>query len=393
MNSLLGLIAGLILAKVLAPEGRGLLAIALAWPGIALAFLGLGLRNVAAFFAARHPDRHGEVLRACLQLALLCTTVIYVVGFAGSWLFARDNPDLFKALLIGFLATPFALLSGIRRGMLNSINLKLWSRVRLIQPAVYAGTVVLVALSGHLTVVAGAVAYFASLFVSAGCCWWIARTPVARRTGRSFGELRRAMLAYGFKSSLALSAQVTNVRLDVALLGIFLPASQVGLYAVASSLTQYIVPLSTAAAPWVFPRIARRAPTAKSWREAQRAVRLTICLAGAVAVLMGLLAPVILGRVLGPEWLDALVPLWILLVGAVMQSVRFTLVSIASAYNRPELSAYSEVLAAAVTVVALWPMVELFGVTGAAVGERHGVLDQCASAAPWHHPGRAGGCG
>ena len=169
MNSLLGLIAGLILAKVLAPEGRGLLAIALAWPGIALAFLGLGLRNVAAFFAARHPDRHGEVLRACLQLALVCTTVIYVVGFAGSWLFARDNPDLFKALLIGFLATPFALLTGIRRGMLNSINLKLWSRVRLIQPAVYAGTVVLVALSGHLTVVAGAVAYLVSLVVAAGC--------------------------------------------------------------------------------------------------------------------------------------------------------------------------------------------------------------------------------
>ena len=82
---------------------------------------------------------------------------------------------------------------------------------------------------------------------------------------------------------------------------------------------------------------------------------------------MGVLAPLLLGRVLGPEWLAALVPLWILLVGAVVQAVRQTLISIASAYNRPGLTAQSEGVAAIVTVGALWPMVHFFGINGAAI--------------------------
>ena len=367
INSLLGLTAGLVLAKVLEPDGRGLLAIALAWSGIALVVFGLGLRNAAAFFAARYPDRHGEVLRASLQVAAASTVVILAVGITATTVFVDDETELYTALLVAFSATPFALVTGIGRGMLNAIDLKLWSRVRLVQPGVYAGAVLLFAVSGHLTVVAGAVAYLASLVVSAGWVWWVSPTKLAPGSGTAFRALRRDLVRYGFKSSLALSAQVTNVRLDVALLGIFLPVSQVGLYAVAASLAQYIVPLSTAAAPWVFPRIARGAPTARSWAEAQRAVRLTVALAGGMAVAVGAVAPVLLGRVLGPEWLPALVPLWILLVGAVMQAVRFTQVSIASAYNRPELTAYSEALAAVVTVVALWPMVELLGVYGAAI--------------------------
>ena len=367
MNSLLGLIAGLVLAKFLAPEGRGLLAIALAWPSIALAFLGLGLRNAAAYFAARYPDQRGEVLRASLQLALVSTVVIYALGFSASWWLVGDRPEIFQALLIGFLATPFALITGVGRGMINSLDLKLWSRVRLIQPAVYAVTIVVVAFAGSLTVVLGAVAYALSLAVSMVSVWWVIPSRDGFRASESFGGLRKALLWYGFRSSLASSAQVTNVRLDIALLGILVPATDVGLYAVASSLTQYIVPLSTAAAPWVFPRIAKADPSARSWADAQRAVRITVMIAGALALLLALAAPLLLGRFLGDQWTPALVPLWILLLGAVMQSVRFTQVSIASAFNRPELSAHSEGLAALVTVVLLWPMVQLLGVNGAAI--------------------------
>ena len=58
--------------------------------------------------------------------------------------------------------------------------------------------------------------------------------------------------------------------------------------------------------------------------------------------------------------------MWILLAGAVLQSIRFTLVSVASGFNRPELSAHSEGIAALVTVVLLWPMVQVFGLLGAA---------------------------
>ena len=59
--------------------------------------------------------------------------------------------------------------------------------------------------------------------------------------------------------------------------------------------------------------------------------------------------------------------LWILLVGSVVQAARQTLISVASAFNRPGLTAQSEGVAAVVTVGALWPMVHLLGINGAAI--------------------------
>ena len=335
-------------------------------PALRLRFLGLGLSNVAAFFAARYPQRHGEVLRATLGLALLCTVFIYSLGLIGSWVFARHNAELLAALSIAFLATPFALVTGIGRGMVNSIDLRLWSRLRLIQPVVYLAIVGTVAAFGALSVAAGAWAYFGSLLASTICVYWIIPSREGFATSAGYGVLRREMIRYGFKSSMARTAQVANVRFDIALLGVMLPASQVGLYAVASSLTQYVVPLSTAAAPWVFPRLARLGPSQKSMEQARRAVRITALLAIALALMLAGSAPFVLGNVLGPEWSEAVVPMWILLAGAVLQSIRFTLVSVASGFNRPELSAHSEGIAALVTVVLLWPMVQVFGLLGAA---------------------------
>ncbi len=363
--TVLGLAAGLLMARVLEPEGRGLLAIALVWPAIAVTLLGLPGNQAVAFFAARHPDRHRDVVRVALEMTLVSSGVIVALGVAGS-LIVRDQHQLFVALLVAFASTPFMLVTGIGRGLLKVTDLKRWSRQRLIQPGVYTVSILVVAIGGQLTVITGAVVYLVSQVVSACWVWWAVLRATGIQRGPDLGSLRRGTFIYGLKSSVAGSAQITNARLDVAVIGLVVPASQVGLYAVATSLSTFIVPLATAAAPWVFPKLARSAPTMKSWSTAQHAIQLSGALAAAAALGVGVLAPLLLGRVLGTEWLAALVPLWILLGGAVVQAVRQTLISIAAAYNRPGLTAQSEGVAAVVTVTTLWPMVHFFGISGAA---------------------------
>lgn len=364
--TVLGLAAGLLMARVLEPEGRGLLAIALVWPGIAVTLLGLPGNQAVAFFAARHPERHGAVVRVALEMTVVSSVVIIALGVAGSYL-VQDQAVLFAALIIAFTGTPFMLVTGIGRGLLKVTDLKRWSRQRLIQPGFYTASVLVVALTGRLTVITGALIFSASHLVSAIWVWRAVLKATGVQRGPDLAFLRRGTFVYGLKSSVAGSAQITNARLDVAVIGLVVPASQVGLYAVAASLAGYIVPLATAAAPWVFPRLARSAPTSRSWSTARRAIRLSAAMAMGGALILGGLAPLVLGRVLGQEWLAALVPLWILLGGAVVQAVRQTLISIASAYNRPGLTAQSEGVAAVLTVSALWPMVHFFGINGAAM--------------------------
>lgn len=363
---MLGLIAGLVLAKALAPDGRGLLAIATVWPGIAVTLLGLPGNQAVAFFAARRPGSRSQVVWVACEQTAATGVLILVIGLGGGWVLLHDNSQLLLAMLVAFLGTPFLLITGIGRGLLKVTDLRSWSRQRLAQPSFYAVVVLVAAASGHLTLLAGAAIFTLSQVAGAASVWWLALRATPPRREPAASGLRWSMLSYGLKSNVAGSAQVTNARLDVAVIGLVVPASQVGFYAVATSLSGYLVPLATAAAPWVFPRLARVTPTAASWVEARRAIRLSAVLAGLGAALMALLAPLLLGRVLGPEWVPALVPLWILLVAAVVQSVRQTLISIAGAFNRPGLTAQSEGVAAAVTLSGLWPMVHFFGINGAA---------------------------
>lgn len=275
--AILGLAAGLVLARVLEPDGRGLLAIALVWPGIAVVLFGLPGNSAVSFFAARNPDRCGEVVRISLWMSMLSSAVIVLLGVAGS-LFVRDERELFAALLIGFASTPFMLVTGVGRGLLKAQthDLKRWSRLRLVQPAVFIVGVLLLAVTGHLTVITGALAFCFSQVVAACWVWWafLGRTAT-QRGGTAIGGLRRGIFFYGLKSNVAGSAQVTNARLDVAVIGVAVSASQVGMYAVATGLAQYVVPLATAAAPWVFPRLASRsrrlrAGPARNERSASR---------------------------------------------------------------------------------------------------------------------------
>ena len=363
----LGLIAGLLLARTLAPEGRGLLAIALVWPAIAVTFVGLPGTQAVAFLAAQHPERRGDVIREALAQTIVTSGVILVLGIGGSVLIAKDDPDFLAALVIAFASTPFLLYAGVGQGVLNATNLKRWSRQRLIQPGVNAVAILAVAASGHLTLLTAALVFLASQVAAATRVWWRVLRRYRATSDSGDPSLRRQILRYGLASNLAGSAKITNARLDLATIGLFVSASQVGLYAVATSLAGYLVPLATAAAPWVFPRLARSAPTMESWLEARRAIRTSALLATAGAVVLAGLAPLLLGRVLGSEWLSALVPLWILLAAAVVQSVRHTLFSIASAYNRPGLTAQSEGIAAVVTLALLWPLVHLLGISGAAL--------------------------
>lgn len=364
-TSALGLVTGLVLAKLLSPTGRGELAIALVWPALGLNFLGLGVRNSTAYFAARYPDRRPEVLRVAVRHAVISTAVIVGLGVVGAFVFV-DGSRLRVAMIVAFAGTPFALVTGIARGVLQSVNLRHWSSVRLVQPLTYVVVIVAMALLDRLTVVTGAVAYLASLIGACIAAWVITPTEIGR-PAPGCEPLDRPMLGYGLRSTFAQSTQTVNVRLDIAVLGLLLPASDVGIYAVAASLSQYVVPLSTATAPWVFPQIARRTDGVANRASARRAVRVAAGIAVAFAAAGAVIGPVALIRFLGEEWRDSLVPLWILLGGAVFQSIRFVSVSIANALEHPEWTAKSELLAAVSTMVLLWPLVHFFGIIGAAV--------------------------
>ena len=182
----LGLAAGLILARELDPDGRGLLAIALVWPAIGVTLLGLPGNQAVAFFAARFVDARGEVVRVALKMSMLSSGAIIIVGAAGS-LLVRDQHELLAALLIAFASTPFMLVTGVGRGLLKAQvrDLKRWSRQRLVQPGANIGLVLLLAGTGHLSIVSAALAFAASQVISACWVWFNCVSQSSRKNSKA----------------------------------------------------------------------------------------------------------------------------------------------------------------------------------------------------------------
>ena len=87
--AVIGLITGIVLARILAPEGRGELAIIMFWPPLIAELLFFGLPASATFHAARMDvGRRDRLATTLIALALLVSAAIV----ATVWLATPSSP-------------------------------------------------------------------------------------------------------------------------------------------------------------------------------------------------------------------------------------------------------------------------------------------------------------
>src|SRR5215510_5738094 len=84
--AVVGLVTGMLAARLLGPEGRGQLAAAQAWPWFLVTLGSFGLTEAIAYFVARSPSRARAALATGLLLAVPFTLVAVA---AGLWLLPR----------------------------------------------------------------------------------------------------------------------------------------------------------------------------------------------------------------------------------------------------------------------------------------------------------------
>ncbi len=377
-NSALQLVAGLLLARGLTPDDRGTVALAMVWPAVGLVVGGLGIRNSVAYFTARDPDHKHEWLSSALTLAAISTATIVSAGMIISRA-AVDDSDLRSGLTIILLSTPLALTTGAFRGFLVSFGLARWALVRAVQPATYAASVVLFYVTGTLTVQTACLAFLLSLLAACGAATHQALT-IAKPTARAVSRDRaRELVRYGVKSSLSNTAEMVNVRVDVAVLGLLLTADEVGIYAVAAGLSMYVVPLSNAAAPWLFVQMARQDRDSTRALSFRRAVGGTAVVATALALAAAVAGPPLLPLLIGDGWADSVTPLRVLLAASVVRSVNFVVASSANGLGLPTTGGLGEAVGAVITIALIYPLITWLGVVGAAVASLAAYTASCTT--------------
>ena len=366
-TTILTSIGGIFLARKLGATDRGGLVVVMQWPAVFGSFASLGLTQSTCYWVSRRRAQGAVITATAARAALLTGVAVAVAGFAIAPVIGRTDA-VTNLLRVVFAMSPLFIAGGVWMSTLQAVNIAAWNRVRIVQPVTYFTAVMALALLGRLTLTSATATFCASLVLQT---WW-ARRGARRSADRSDSD-RRNLLGplyhYGVRVWVSTIPQQINIRLDQLALSVMpaVASSQLGVYAVAASLSWLALPAATAFGSIAFPAVA----SAKSESAIRRIERVSLLgSAGAAAIVLLLVcvaAPFAVPRLFGADFDGAVVCLWLLAPGTVFLAMNRILDSLLQGRGRPLSTAVGEGTAAVLTVALLLILTPRFGIRGAAV--------------------------
>jgi O-antigen/teichoic acid export membrane protein len=356
--AVLALVTSPILARALGPSGRGELAAIFTVLTLAPWITDLGLTAYLTRERARGEDA-GLLLGSVMPLAVAGSVIGVAAAIPVAHLLGQGREDVIFFLEIGLLTLPVGVFIGTLYGLL--VGEERWRVIvgaRVLNAALPAAAIVGLSLVGAVTVPHVAIAYLVTTIVGN------APYLLALRRSRPWKFRRKVSveaLAFGVKSWLATVAITANARLDQLFMAGLVSSTQLGLYALAVTLSSVSSSLVGAVSNAVFPRIALG--------EAQlgaRACRLSMAMVLVFNLLIGASSPFLVPVVFGADFSGAVPMLLILLVASVCAVGVQILTSIVTAGGDPAATARAQGVGLAITIPGLVFLLPSFGGIGAA---------------------------
>ena len=363
---ILSLASGVILARALGPNGRGIYALALLAPSVLVLVANLGVSNALVYHLARRTYPFDTVIGQVISLALLLgvgamAVLVGVSHFFGHVLLPGVSEQL---ILMAGAAIPLSLFFYFCLSFTQGVQ-AFWAFNSLYMVNAAALLVLLAFLVVAPRSVTVAVAAWTLSWVPTALLglYWLSRW--GRLNARFDWHVSRALLRFGIVGYLSFLTNYFNLRLDTFLVNIFKNATQVGFYAVAVGLAETIWYISTSAATVLAPRVAAGESTESDESTAQvcRVVFATSILA---ALLLGVTAPVIIRILFGSGFAPSVTAVWLLLPGVVTLSVARVLSSYLLGRNRQVVDLVASLAGVVGTLALDLLLIPRFGFAGAA---------------------------
>jgi O-antigen/teichoic acid export membrane protein len=363
----IGFVASIVVARLLGPADRGVLALITFAVGLVFILAGLGLPQAVVFLASKREARRGALLGNSIAwgvlLAAICIPGFWLLSGLLAQAFSKGSGQ--TAWAVAGLLVPLTFLDWsihnqlygkLRFGLLN-VLIVVSRLVALASVLVLVGLLDLGVSGALLANVAAAV------FMIAGSLAVILSEARPRLDGAVF----RTMLSYGARVAVGSIFGIATARVDLLVLQFYAPLSSVGYYVVA----QMVAELALLVA---LPFQESLTTLSSRYEGEERQDRMTITALRHQGVLTGLMigANAVLGSIVillayGPEYRPALAPMLILLPGMWFLATAGVVAGDLRGRGRPGASS----ALAGVTVVVMLALdlalIPSFGVVGAAM--------------------------
>lgn len=364
----IGLVTGVITARLLGPHDRGLLSLLGVFPTTLAVFVKLGVGPANVYFLRREGAAPGPVLANSAALAL-------VVGVACVALVLAFREPLLRTILRGATSgelailmplVPAAVLQSYLFGILQGQGqFRLFNRRSLWQAlATCLGMATALWALGFGLRAALLVTVGVQLATTAWVLWTVLRaTP--RGTVRPDGTLLGRTLRFGLKSHVQLLVAHLHARLDLYMLAFYLAPAEVAFYAIATRLAELIFMFPNSLGVAVYPRLAARDP-ADAHALTARACRIVFGTVVPVAVVLAVGGQWVIPLWYGPAYTPAVAPLRLLVPATCFMSLYFLLSRNFTSRNRQEVNLLAAGVALGGNVALNVVLIPRLGISGAA---------------------------
>ncbi|SEB86086.1 Membrane protein involved in the export of O-antigen and teichoic acid [Nocardioides exalbidus] len=349
-------LGGVMLARGLGPEDRGVYAAVFVWMTYLLALSEGGLNAAVVYFLGKAPGQLGRIVRLALGGVVQQTVVI--LGLAVGVVLLLDlGPALTRHYLLGFALLVPALVGGVFTAALYGLDLRRWNLARAIQMPVYTGGILVLLLLDAVAVDRALVVYGLSVGVSGlTSVLLLAAARHSAVAGAVEGEApveRGSLRAYAVRNAAWVVPAMTNTRVDQLALSVTASPATLGVYAIASTWSQMASPAISAIGNELLPRISAETEAEARHDSARIAVRRAAVGGLAVGVVSALLAWPAIHLLFGRNFSESVLLSVALAPAAWGIAVRYVSADVLRGVGRPQTAAAVEGAALLVGVPAL----------------------------------------
>jgi len=367
----LGLLTGIMVARLLGPLGRGELAAIQLW-GSFIATLGTGgISEGMVYFVAQSPTKARQYCISGIYLALIGGSPVIILGVFGlSWLLQAQSPEVISIARV-YTAGLFVLYTVSWMPLSALRGLKRFTEWNLLRSLANIGWLFVLVIGFVLGEATPRVLAFGFLVSTAVSAFVVVVLGLREIPGLHALDLALwpAMIKYGLPitASSIPTYLIESGRLSQMFIAAILPPEAVGLFAVAVAWSESTAIIPQVIGQVVFPRLAAARGVCQQAIEMVRGARLvTLPLFGLCSLLV-ILCPIAVPFLFGSEFNAAVPSAMVMVIAAGMAGLKTILRQEFYGLGKPGVSLAGEVVGITLIILSLLFLMNPLGIIGVAM--------------------------
>jgi len=361
-----GLLASIILARMLGPDKFGIFTALVIIPTIVVSLTHLGIRGSAIFHVGKGKYDNNELVSTVIIL-LIIASILGIIISAITY-FIYDEPN-FTMLMIGLvlLVIPGRLAIIYFGGIfLGNDEISKANQMNWITNAINLGLIVMLVWGFGYEILGAVIAFLISSSIVAIYGLVL--------IGRSFKirlkihrDIIKSLLKLGILFSVSFFIIQLNYRIDILFIEKLKDATEVGLYSIGASIAEQLWQLPLAISIVIFSRTAGAKDKAEMVSTTAVLLRLSFILAIIAAIAMYFLVPYLVPPIFGDEYIPSIRIIQLILPGIIMIVIFRILSGHVAGLGKPEIAIYIFLPALVLNIILNLLWIPEYGGRGAAM--------------------------